>query len=231
MSIRVVSSGAFAPAYAVLVPMFESRTGTVIESERGPSVGPDPKSVPNRLKRGEDIDVVIMSGPGLIQMIQEGYVAEHTDLALSLIGIAVREGAPLPDISTPEALRETLLAAKTIGTSMSVSGAYVRDTLLGLLGISDQVRDKLRTASGEPVAAMIARGEIELGFQQISELKPVAGITIVGKLPEAVQQITAFSAGLVATSKQKDAARALISFLASPDAAPAIIESGMEPAT
>jgi molybdate transport system substrate-binding protein len=230
MSIRVVSSGAFAPAYGVLVPMFEARTGAEIESLRGPSLGPDPSSVPNRLKRGEDIDVVIMSGPGLKQMMEEGYVSERTDLALSLIGLAVRAGAAVPDISTPEALRATLLAASSIGTSVSVSGAYVRETMLGLLGIADEVRDKIRTVTGEPVAALIARGEVELGFQQISELKPVAGITLVGKLPDAVQQVTAFSAGLVAASRQPDEARALIRFLSSADAAPVIIASGMEPA-
>ncbi len=230
MPIRVVSSGAFAPAYSVLVPMYGQRTGTEIESLRGPSLGPDPASVPNRLKRGEDIDIVIMSGPGLIQMMEQGYVSERTDLARSLIGLAVRAGAPVPDIATPEALRATLLAASSIGTSVSVSGAYVRDTLLGLLGIADAVRDKVRVVTGEPVAALIARGEVELGFQQISELKPVAGITLVGKLPDAVQQETVFSAGLVAAGRQQNAARALIRFLASAEAAPAIIASGMEPA-
>jgi molybdate transport system substrate-binding protein len=229
MPLRVVSSGAFAPAYSVLVPIYERRTGFAIESLRGPSLGPDPTSVPNRLRRGEDIDVVIMSGPGLTQMIAEGLVSEGTGLARSLIGLAVREGAGVPDISTPEALRAALLAASSIGTSVSVSGAYVRDTLLGLLGIADAVRDRVRIASGEPVAAMIARGEVELGFQQISELKPVSGITLVGKLPDAVQQETVFSAGLVAAGRQQEAARALIRFLASADAAPAIIESGMEP--
>ncbi len=229
MPIRVVSSGAFAPAYGVLVPIYESRAGVAIESLRGPSLGPDPSSVPNRLRRGEDIDVVIMSGPGLAQMIAEGLVSEGTGLARSLIGLAVRAGTPVPDISTPEALRATLLAASSIGTSVSVSGAYVRETMLGLLGIADAVRDKVRVVTGEPVAALIARGEVELGFQQISELKPVKGITLLGKLPDAVQQETVFSAGLVAASRQQGAARVLIRFLASADAAAAIVESGMEP--
>ena len=228
-NIRVVTSGAFAPAWHVLVKLHEQQSGAAIDSQLGPSVGDAPNSVPQRLARGEDLDVVIMAGPALADMMAAGYVIERADLARSGIGVAVRAGATVFDIVTPAALREALLAAGSIGVSRSVSGAYVRGQLFDLLGITAQVLGKTRVVLGEPVGAAVARGDIDIGFQQMSELKPIAGI-VVGPLPAAVQQVTVFSAGLVASSSRMDAARALIRFLASREASAIIIESGMEPA-
>jgi molybdate transport system substrate-binding protein len=229
-SVRVVTSGAFAPAWHVLAKLYEQQTGTAIDSQLGPSVGDAPNSVPQRLARGEDLDVVIMAGPALADMMSAGYVIERADLARSGIGVAVRAGATVFDLATPAALREALLSAGSIGISRSVSGAYVRDQLFGLLGIAEQVLGKTRVVLGEPVGLAVARGDIDIGFQQMSELKPIAGIALVGPLPAAVQQVTVFSAGLVTSSSRIDAARALIRFLASRDAAATIVESGMEPA-
>jgi molybdate transport system substrate-binding protein len=228
--IRVVTSGAFAPAWRVLAKLFELDTGIAIDSQFGPSIGDSPNSVPNRLARGEDLDVVIMAAPALGDVMAAGYVTERADLARTGIGVAVRAGAARPDIATPEALRAALLAAASIGYSVSVSGTYVRDRLFALLGITEQVRETARVVVGEPVGAAVARGDIEIGFQQISELNPIAGIALLGPLPPSVQQVSVFAAGLVAASTRQEAARRLMQFLASPAAAPAIVASGMEPA-
>jgi molybdate transport system substrate-binding protein len=228
--IRVVASGAFAPAWRVLAKQFEQQTGTPTESQFGPSVGDAPNAVPNRLARGEDLDVAIMAGTTLDQMIAAGYLTERTDLATTEIGVAVRADANIPDIATPDALRAALLAAGSIGYSVSVSGTYVRDRLFDLLGIADQMREQARVVVGEPVGAAVARGDIEIGFQQISELRPIAGIALVGPLPPALRQVSVFAAGLVTAGTRQAAARQLIEFLASPEAAPAIVASGMEPA-
>jgi molybdate transport system substrate-binding protein len=141
----------------------------------------------------------------------------------------VRSGAPKLDISSVEALRRALLAAKSIAYSDSASGVYVSTELFSRLGIADQVAGKSRMIPAEPVGAVVARGEAEIGFQQMSELKPIPGIELVGMLPSVLQKMTIFSAGVVVGAKEPDAARALIAYLASPAAVAAISESGMEP--
>ena len=153
--------------------------------------------------------------------------------ARSLIGMVVRAGAAKPDISSVETLRSTLLAAKSIAYSDSGSGAYLSTTLLPKLGIADEVAGKSRKVrgppSGEPVAAVVARGEAEIGFQQVSELIHVPGISFVGAIPAEVQPATFFAAALTSTVQQPQAASALIRFLASPEAAPAIAKAGLKP--
>ncbi|ACL57712.1 substrate-binding domain-containing protein [Methylobacterium nodulans] len=229
--VRVVSSGGFAAAYRALAPEFERRTGHGLVTEWGPSMGQTPQAVPARLARGEPIDVVIMVGYALDDLIRQGKVSadSRTALARSGIALAVRAGAPKPDISSIDGLRRTLLAAKSIAYSDSASGVYIETELFRRLGIADAVKAKARMIPAEPVGAVVARGEAEVGFQQLSELKPVPGIEIVGLLPAEVQLYTEFSAGRVEGSRAPEAASALIGFLASPDAAGAIRESGMEP--
>ncbi len=229
--VTVVSSGGFATAYRVLASEFERTTGNTLITGWGPSMGNTPDAVPNRLRRGEPIDVVIMVGYALGDLIKEGKVIadSRVDLARSSIGVAVRAGAPKPDISSGDAVKRALLAAKSIAYSDSASGVYISSELFKRLGIADQVASKSRMIPGEPVGAVVARGEAELGFQQISELKPITGIDLVGPLPPGLQKITIFSAGIVVGSKEPEAGKALIAFLASPAAAPAIRESGMEP--
>jgi molybdate transport system substrate-binding protein len=231
-TVTVVSSGGFAAAFKVLGPQFEHQSGDTLVTEWGPSMGVTHDAVPERLKRGEPIDVLIMVGWALDDLIKQGKVIadSRTDLAFSGIGVVVKAGTKLPDISSVDALRRTLLAAKSIAYSDSASGVYIQNEMFKKLGIADQVAGKARMIPAEPVGAVVARGEAEIGFQQISELQPIAGITLVGPLPPGLQKITMFSAGIVAGSRDQAAARELIKFLASPAAAPAIKDSGMEPA-
>lgn len=231
--VNVVSSGGFAAAYRMLAPEFERTTGNTLVTSWGPSMGNTPDAVPARIRRGQAIDVVIMVGYALDDLIKQGKVIadSRVDLARSGIGVAVRRGTRRPDISSVDALRRTLLAAKSIAYSDSASGVYVSTGLFRQLGIADQVASKSRMIPAEPVGTVVARGEAEIGFQQISELKPIAGIDIVGPLPPEVQKFTIFSAGIIVNAKEPEAAKALIAFLASPAAAAAIRESGMDPIT
>jgi molybdate transport system substrate-binding protein len=230
--IKVVTSGAFTAAYLKLALEYERSTPNKLVTEFGPSMGTTHNAIPLRLDRGEAIDVVIMAAPALDNLIKQGKVraGSRVDLVESRIGMAIKAGAPKPDISTVDALKRTLLAAKTIAYSDSASGVYLSTELFPKLGIADQIRGKSRKIEADPVGESVARGEIEVGFQQISELRPVKGIDIVGPLPPGAQRITVFAAGIPATSKQPEAAKALIQWLASPVAYSAIKESGLDPA-
>jgi len=196
-------------------------------------MGVAPDAIPVRMARGEPADVVIMVGSALGELIKQGKVVadSRVDLARSSIGMAVRAGAPKPDISSVDAFKRALLAAKSIAYSDSASGVYVSTELFRRLGIADEVMSKSREIKSERVGNVVARGEAEIGFQQVSELLPVPGIEFVGPLPPELQKITVFSAGIVTGAKEPEAAKALIAFLASPAAAGAITRSGMEPMT
>jgi molybdate transport system substrate-binding protein len=172
-----------------------------------------------------------MVGYALGDLVKQGKVVadSRVDLVNSPIGVAVKSGAPKPDISSADTVKRALLAAKTIAYSDSASGVYVSTEMFQKLGIADAMKDKARKIPATPVGEIVARGDAEIGFQQISELKPVAGIDIVGPLPDDLQKITVFSAGIASVSKEPDAGKALIKFLASPAARDALIKSGMEP--
>ena len=230
--IKVVTSGAFTAAYLKLVPEYERATHDKLVTEFGPSMGTTHNAIPLRLERGEAIDVVIMAAPALADLIKQGKVraGSRVDLVQSRIGMAVKAGALKPDISTIDALKRTLLAAKSIAYSDSASGVYLSTELFPKLGIAEQIRGKSRKIEADPVGEAVARGEIEIAFQQISELRPVKGIDIVGPLPPGAQRVTVFAAGIPATAKQPAEAKALIKWLASPAAYAAIKESGLEPA-
>jgi molybdate transport system substrate-binding protein len=230
--ITVVTSGAFTAAYKELAPEYERATHDQLVSEFGASMGITHDAIPMRIARGEVMDVVIMASDALEGLIQQGRVrvGSRVDLVRSRIGMAVKAGARRPDIGTVDALKRTLLAAKSIAYSDSASGVYLSTVLFAKLGIAQQIKDKSRKIEGTPVGEAVARGEVEIGFQQISELLPVKGIDIVGPLPEGAQKITVFAAGVTASSKQPQAAKALIEWLASPAAFAAIKKSGLEPA-
>jgi molybdate transport system substrate-binding protein len=230
--LKVVTSGAFTAAYLELVPEIERATHNKLLTEFGPSMGTTHNAIPIRLERGEAIDVVILAAPGLEALIKEGKIREgsRVDLVRSKIGMAVKAGAPKPDISTVDALRRTLLAAKSLAYSDSASGVYLSTELFPKLGIADQIKGKVRKIDADPVGGVVAKGEVEIGFQQISELRPVKGIDIVGELPPGAQRVTIFAAAIPTTSKQPEAAQALIHWLASPAAYAAIKKSGLEPA-
>lgn len=228
--IHVVTSGGFTAAYLELAPQYESATHNKIKTEFGPSMGTTHNAIPVRLDRGEAIDVVILAAPALEELIKQGKVraGSRVDLVQSKIGMAVKAGAPHPDISTVEALKRTLLAAKSIAYSDSASGVYLSTELFPKLGIADQIRGKSKKIEADPVGGVVATGEFEIGFQQISELRPVKGIDIVGELPPGAQKITVFSAGIPSTATHPEAAKALIQWLASPAAHEAIQKSGLE---
>jgi len=230
--ITVVTSGAFTAAYQELAPKYEQVTHYKLISELGPSMGTTHDAIPQRLQRGEAIDVVVMSAPALSDLIEQGKVesGSEVDLVRSYIGMAVRAGAPKPDISTVEALRRTLLAAKSVAYSDSVSGVYLSEELFPKLGIADEIRNKSMKIEADPVGGVVASGRAEIGFQQISELRPIKGIDIVGPLPPGAQKITTFAAGIPTTSQHPEAAKALIRWLASPTAYSTIRKSGLEPA-
>ena len=229
--IRVMISGGLSAAYNALVPEFERATGHKVVTAYGPSMGTTANAIPVRLERGEPADVLILVGYALGDLVKQGKVVadSRVDLVRSKIGVAVKSGAPRPDISSPDALMRALLAAKTIAYSDSASGVYISTEMFEKLGIANEMKDKARKIPATPVAEIVAHGDAEIGFQQISELKPIAGIDIVGPLPDELQKVTVFSAGIASVSKEPDAGKALIKFLASPAASAAIVKSGLEP--
>lgn len=231
--IRVVTSGGFSAAYDQLIPLYEQATGHKVVTARGASLGNAPDSIPSRFARNEQFDIVILADSGLEALIAQGKVQQgsRVDLARSMIGMSVRKGTPKPDISTVDALKTTLLNAKSIAYSASASGVYLSTELFPRLGVAEQIKDKATKIFSERVGAVVLRGDAEIGFQQVSELLPFKELDFVGPLPDEVQQRVFFSAGVAAGSGNADAARHLIRFLAAPSAAPIIRSTGMEPAS
>lgn len=233
--VRVMISAGFYGVYSELGPAFERASGHHLVTTRGPSMGDSPEAIPARLARGEAADVVILDGGAADKLGERGLVRpdSKTEFARSLIGLVVRSGEAKPDIGSVEALRSTLLAAKSIAYSDSGSGTYLSTTLFPKLGIAEATAGKSRKVrgppSGEPVAAVVARGEAEIGFQQVAELIHVPGISFVGALPAEVQPIFSFAGVLTTTVQRPDAAAALLRFLASPEAAPVISKAGLMP--
>jgi molybdate transport system substrate-binding protein len=229
--VKVMISGGLTAAYKELVPQFERATGNKVVTAYGPSMGTTENAIPVRLARGEPADVLIMVGDALGGMIEQGKVvrASRVDLVRSPIGMSVRAGAAKPDIRTADALKQALLNAKSVAYSDSASGVYVGTELFKRLGISDEMKGKARMIPAEPVASVVARGDAELGFQQISELLPIAGADLVGPLPPELQKITIFSAGITASASQPEAGTALIAFLASAAATSVLKKAGLDP--
>src|SRR4051812_21406094 len=224
--IQVMSSSAMKAAYLELVPGFERVTGHRVVTHWIPGV-----DLMRRVKDGEVSDIVIMQRSSIEELIALGSIAlgSRLDLARSGVGVAVKAGAEKPDISSAAALKRALLAVRAVGFSTGPSGVYILQ-LFERLGIADQLKGKVKQIKGEPVAAVVARGEADIGFQQISELLPVPGIDLVGPLPPDIQQITIFSAGVNVAAHEREAAQALIRFITAPDAAPVLKKSGLEPA-
>ena len=233
--VQVMISAGFYAAYAELGPAFERATGHRLVTTRGPSLGDSPEAIPIRLARGEAADVVILDDSSAVDFVRRGLV--HADskveLARSEIGMVVKAGAAKPDIGSVDALRNTLLTAKSIAYSDSSSGTYLVSMLFGKLGVAEQVAAKSRKVrgppSGEPVAAVVARGESEIGFQQVAELLHVAGVDFVGTIPAELQPKVFYSAAVTVTARQPEAARALVRFLASPESAATIAKTGLAP--
>jgi len=229
--IRVMISGGLTPAFNALIPEYERQTGNKLLVAYGPSMGTTVNAIPVRLERGEPADVLIMVGYALGDLIKNGKVVadSRVDLVKSPIGVAVKAGATRPDISSADALKRALLAAKTIAYSDSASGVYIATEMFKKLGIEEEMKAKARMIPATPVGEIVAKGEAEIGFQQISELKPVAGIDIVGPVPDDLQKITVYSAGIAIVSKEPVAGKTLIKFLGSAAAHDTIVNSGLDP--
>lgn len=233
--VRVMISAGFFPVYAELGPAFERATGHRLVTTRGPSMGDSPEAIPTRLARGETADVVILDGGAADELAKRGLVRAGTkvSLALSQIGMVVRAGAAKPNISSVEEFRKVLVAAKSVGYSDSASGTYLSTELFKKLGVEDQVAPKSRKVrgppSGEPVAAVVARGEVEIGFQQVSELMHVAGVTFVGAIPAELQPGHSFAGAVTTNAQAPEGALALLRFLSSPEAAAVKVKNGLTP--
>lgn len=231
--LRVMNSGGFTAAYKLLLPKFEAASGDHVDTAWGPSMGRAPEAIPNRLARGESADVVIMVGYALDDLIKAGKVRadSRVDLADSRIGVVVKAGDTVPDVSTPEKLKAALLAAKSVAYSDSASGVYVERELFKKLGIADEMRGKAVMVQKTPVAEKVAAGDYAIGLQQVSELLPVKGIAYAGKIPESLQSVTRFAGGVPVTAPHPDEGKKLLTYMAAPSAAKDVESTGLDPLT
>ena len=230
-SFRVMTSGVFTAAHLALVPTLEVLTGKKVVTVTT-SIGTGEKSIPNRLKRFEPVDLVIVAEPNMQQFLNAGYILpdSSTLVARSSVAVAVREGSPPPDVSCAEALKRTFLAANVIAYSASASGKYLTTQLYQKLGIAEQCLPKSRfIGNGERTGAVVARGEADIAFQQLSELMPVPGIAHITPIPRELQAAVRVAAGVPAWSRNAALARLVVRYLASAASAHAIVESGLEP--
>jgi ABC-type molybdate transport system, periplasmic component len=231
--VRVMISAGFFDVYSELGAEFERATGHRLVTTRGPSTGDSPEAIPARLARGEPADVIILEGGSTDELGRKGVVRTDSKvvLALAQTGLVVRAGAPEPDIGSVELFRKALLSAKSIAYSDSGSGRFIVDTMLPKLGIADQVMPKARRVrgppSGEPVAAVVARGDAEIGLQDVSELIHVPGIAYVGPIPAELDRHSTYAAVITTRANEPEAAKALIRLLSSPQAEPIILKAGL----
>jgi molybdate transport system substrate-binding protein len=217
--IKTLITTAMNEAVIVLVPQFENATGHKVTVSYDPSGG-----LARRLRGGEFADMILVASPELDKLITEGKVVNRTDVSRTGIAIAVKKGAPKPDVSTPEALKRALLNAKSVGHTAPAGGGITALHLLRTfekLGIAKEVAAKTKLAAGGPngrVSTLIVNGEAEIAFQQVSELMSNPEVEVIGMLPDELQQITINSAGVTAVAKEPDAARALIAHMTTPAA-------------
>jgi molybdate transport system substrate-binding protein len=223
--IKLIAANAVRGAVVELVAAFEKESGHKVTMQWGGTT-----AIAKRVEGGEVVDIVLIGSEEIDRLIASGKLAagSRADFAKSGVGVAIQTGLPKPDVSNVEGLKKAVLAAKSVAYSSGPSGYYIAE-LLKKLGISDQVKERVKQpASGVQVGEMIARGEAELGFQQISELIHVKGIDYLGPLPAEIQNITVYAAGLHAAAPAADAARSLVKFLGGPQADPALKKIGME---
>jgi molybdate transport system substrate-binding protein len=231
--VRVMISAGFFDVYSELGAEFERATGHRLVTIRGPSTGDSPEAIPTRLAHGERADVVILEGGSADELGRKGVVRTDSRvvLALAQTGLMVRAGAPKPDIGSVELFRHVLLSARSIACSDSGSGRFIVETMLPKLGIADQVMPKIRRVrgppSGEPVAAVVARGDTEIGLQDVSELIHVPGIAYVGPIPAELDRNSTYAAAITTAANEPEAAKALIRLLSSPKAEPIILKAGL----
>jgi molybdate transport system substrate-binding protein len=217
--VKALITTAMNDAVIVLVPQFEKATGHKVTISYDPSGG-----LARRLRGGEFADLILVASPELDKLIAEGKVVNRVDVSRTGIGIAVKKGAPKPDVSTPEALKRALLNAKSVGHTAPAGGGITAVHMLQTfekLGIAKEVAAKAKLAAGGPngrVSTLIVNGEAEIAFQQVSELMSNPEVEVIGMLPDELQQITINSAGITAVAKEADAPRALIAHMTTPAA-------------
>jgi len=224
--VKLIASAAVKEVVLDLVPAFEKASGHKVTT-----IWAGTEAITKRISGGEVVDIVLIAAPNVDRLIAVGKLVagSRADVAKSGIGVAVRAGLPKPDISSGEAVKNAVLAAKSVAYSSGPSGFYLAD-LFKRMGISEQIKDKVKqTPSGVQVAEVVARGEADLGFQQVSELLHLKGIQYLGPLPADIQHITVFSAGLHRAAPEPDAAKALVKFLTALEAGLIIRKTGMEP--
>lgn len=232
--ITVFCSGACYAVMEELGPAFESLSGRKVRLVSASSMGSSPESIPSRLREGQYADLLIMAASELDNLVAQGLAraGSRVDLVHSKIGMVVQAGCPRPDIRTKESFEQVLLNAKSIGYSASASGRYLAKEGFAKLGQPryDQVMAKAKEVVKDRVGTWVARGDLEIGFQQVSELLPVSGTEYCGTIPPPYQQVTIFSIGVAASSRQPEEVRSLIDYLTSPSASATIRRWGMEPA-
>lgn len=228
--VKVIISGGFSGPYERLVPLFEKLTGVHVTTGSGASQGSGPQTIAAQLERGVGADVVILSRQGLQDLLKAGRIApgSDVDLARTPLGIAVRAGAEKPSVQTVDEFKALMLRAKGIAVPSSTSGIFLAKDVLPRLGIADQV-SLTSTARGAQAAALVASGQAEVAVMPVSEIVHAPGVELAGVIAEEIQLHQVFSAAVTASAKQGDAARRLIAYLASSNAASEIRKSGMEP--
>jgi molybdate transport system substrate-binding protein len=227
--IKVLTAGAYKQVVLALQPGFEKQTGhkLIVDNDTN-------GALVKRIDGGEAFDVVVVSPVSIDDLVKKSKVAAGSRVVLARVGIGVmvKEGAPKPDISSVDAFKKSLLAAKSVAyidpASGGSSGIYL-DGLFTKMGIADQIKPKAKLINGGYVADHIAKGEAEIGIHQISEIMPVKGVTLVGPLPAEIQNYTTYAAGLGAASKVSEPAAALIKALSGPAAEPVLKSKGMTP--
>jgi molybdate transport system substrate-binding protein len=228
--VKVLMSGGFSGAYERLLPEFERTSGIKVTTGSGSSQGNGPQTIGAQLARGVPADVVILSREGLAELIAASRIATGTDVDLARVplGVAVRAGDSKPDVSTVDAFKQAMLKAKTIAVPGSTSGIWLKSELFPRLAIAEKINLKV-TPRGTGVTGMVAAGEADLAVMPVSEILHAAGVDLAGTLPSEIQLVQVFSAAVVAGSKEIEASKRLIEFLASPRASEGIKSSGMEP--
>jgi molybdate transport system substrate-binding protein len=227
---HVLISGGFSGAYEQLLPEFERTSGIKVTTGSGASQGAGPQTIAAQLARGVAANVVILSREGLTELIAANRIVAGSDVDLARVplGVAVRAGAPKPDVSTVEAFKQILLQAKTVAVPASTSGIWLMDDLFPRLGIAGRINAKAMPR-GSDATGLVAAGGADLAVQPVSEIMHAAGIDLAGNLAPEIQFVQTFSAAIVAGPGPIDGARRLIEFLASARASEAIRKSGMEP--
>lgn len=229
--LRVITSGAFAAALEKLLPTYSAKNGCEIDLSFGSSLGEARDSIPTRLSKGEEFDLFILAESALGAFAAQGHILAESriDLVESHIGAMVRIDDEAPDLSTVESFRRTLLDSRSVAHAASASGIYISTVVFPALGIAEKMKRTARTIYSERVGSVVARCEADLGFQQISEILPIDGVKMIGRLPAEFRRPFVFSAGIGAKSEKRSEAKDLLRFLCSDAAGPAIRETGLDP--